>query len=138
MSDGAGAIFGATFFLLYLGLIAIVLASWWKIFTKADKPGWAGIVPIYNAIVLMDIIGRPGWWFILLMVPPPSPSYLASSSASTLRKASGKDPVMALPWCSCRSSCSPSWRLVMQNTKALRPQMRARRALPHNALNIVN
>lgn len=31
---------------LILGIIAIV--AMWKIFKKADKPGWASIIPIYN------------------------------------------------------------------------------------------
>ncbi len=40
-----------------------------KIFTKAGKPGWASIVPIYNLVVMMDMIGRPGWWVLLMFVP---------------------------------------------------------------------
>lgn len=39
------------------------------VFTKAGKPWWAAFVPIYNAIVLLDIIGRPTWWIILYIIP---------------------------------------------------------------------
>jgi hypothetical protein len=41
----------------------------WKVFVKAGKPGWAAIIPIYNAIVLLQIVGRPGWWFLLYLIP---------------------------------------------------------------------
>lgn len=41
----------------------------WKIFTKAGKPGWAALVPIYNILVLLEIIGRPWWWILLMLVP---------------------------------------------------------------------
>lgn len=47
----------------------LMIVSHWKIFTKAGKPGWASIIPIYNTIVLLEIIGRPIWWFILLFIP---------------------------------------------------------------------
>ena len=52
---------------LIIGLILIV--SSWKIFTKAGKPGWASLIPIYNFIVLLEIVGRPVWWVILLLIP---------------------------------------------------------------------
>ncbi|MBO0900924.1 signal peptidase I [Cellulomonas sp. zg-ZUI222] len=39
------------------------------IFTKAGQPGWAAFVPIYNTIVLLQVVGRPLWWFLLLLVP---------------------------------------------------------------------
>ena len=41
----------------------------WKIYTKAGKPGWAAIVPIYNYVVLLDIVGKPVWWIVLLFIP---------------------------------------------------------------------
>lgn len=52
-----------------LAILTIVLASLWKLFTKAGKPGWAALIPIYNVIVLMQIVGRPIWWFVLLLIP---------------------------------------------------------------------
>ena len=64
-----GALFGGVFMLVALAVLAVVLVSLWKIFEKAGKPGWAGIVPIYNMIVLMEIVGRPVWWVVLMFVP---------------------------------------------------------------------
>jgi hypothetical protein len=47
----------------------IVLIAYWKIFEKAGKPGWAAIIPIYNIIVLLEIVGKPVWWLLLLIIP---------------------------------------------------------------------
>jgi hypothetical protein len=42
---------------------------WWKVFSKAGQPGWASIIPIFNAYVLCKVAGRPGWWVILTFIP---------------------------------------------------------------------
>ena len=57
------------FGLLMLVVAVGVVAGVWKVFTKAGQPGWAAIVPIYNAYVLLKIAQKPGWWLILLFVP---------------------------------------------------------------------
>lgn len=62
-------IFGVLFFVIYLPLIILMIASMWKLFTKAGKPGWASIVPFYNIYVLLEIVGRPGWWLVLFLIP---------------------------------------------------------------------
>ena len=62
------AFMGAYMFVLTVVVILSVIALW-KIFTKAGKPGWASIIPIYNYVVLFEIIGRPGWWVLLLFIP---------------------------------------------------------------------
>jgi hypothetical protein len=50
-----------------LGLIGYVIAviAYWKVFTKAGRPGWQAIIPIYNTWVLFEIAGKPGWWALL-------------------------------------------------------------------------
>jgi hypothetical protein len=55
--------------IFYLGFIVLMIASMWKIFAKAGKPGWACIIPIYNLIVLLEIVGKPLWWIILFLIP---------------------------------------------------------------------
>jgi len=55
--------------IFYVALIVLMLVSMWKIYTKAGKPGWAILIPIYNIIVLLEIVGKP-WWFILLLLIP--------------------------------------------------------------------
>lgn len=64
-----GALFGGAFFLIWLAVVVLVFVSLWKIFEKAGKPGWAGIVPIYNIIVWLELVGRPLWWIVLMFVP---------------------------------------------------------------------
>jgi len=69
MSDAAGAGIGIGVFLFYLAILVIIFASFWKIFTKADRPGWAGVIPIYNLVVLLEVVGRPIWWIVLTFIP---------------------------------------------------------------------
>ena len=54
---------------IYLAIIVLMIASIWTIFSKAGKPGWASIVPIYNLIVLLEIVGKPWWWLLLMLIP---------------------------------------------------------------------
>lgn len=65
--EAAGA--GMVSLFLNLLIIAAVLAGWWKVFSKAGQPGWAVLIPIYNVIVLLRIVGRPAWWLLLMLVP---------------------------------------------------------------------
>lgn len=52
-----------------LGFLVLILASLWKVFTKAGQPGWACLIPIYNAYILFKMAGKPGWWLLLLILP---------------------------------------------------------------------
>nr|WP_294791532.1 DUF5684 domain-containing protein [uncultured Mucilaginibacter sp.] len=61
-------VFGALLIpLLVIWVITVI--GMWKTFEKAGKPGWAAIIPIYNYIVMLEIIGKPIWWIILLLLP---------------------------------------------------------------------
>jgi len=55
--------------LIGLAIIAAVIAGVWKVFTKAGKPGWGALIPIYNVVLLLEIAKRPTWWLLLLFVP---------------------------------------------------------------------
>jgi hypothetical protein len=59
----------AAVIVIYLAIIVVCIAAMWKVFTKAGKPGWACIIPIYNTIVMLEIVGKPLWWFLLLLIP---------------------------------------------------------------------
>jgi hypothetical protein len=48
---------------------AFYIYVYWRIFEKAGKPGWAAIIPIYNTIILLEIVGKPLWWIILFLIP---------------------------------------------------------------------
>ena len=59
--------------ILFLAVPLIIAAFFiyvgWRIFEKANQPGWAAIVPIYNLVVTLQIVGRPMWWIILFIIP---------------------------------------------------------------------
>lgn len=69
MNDQVVQSMGVGIMLLYIALIGLIIVSMWKIFTKAGKPGWAALVPIYNIIVLQEIVGKPAWWIVLYLIP---------------------------------------------------------------------
>jgi hypothetical protein len=54
--------------LAWVVLAAVVGATvWmWQKFTKARRPGWAALVPVYNLIVLFQLTRSP---FALLLIP---------------------------------------------------------------------
>ncbi|MGP1993373.1 signal peptidase I [Zobellia laminariae] len=60
----------ATQWLLFILVIQIIhFAGTWKLYVKAGRKAWEAAIPVYNAIVLMQIINRPKWWTILLFIP---------------------------------------------------------------------
>lgn len=52
-----------------LSFLVLMIAANWKVYGKAGKPGWGAIVPIYNVVLLLEIVNRPSWWILLLFVP---------------------------------------------------------------------
>ncbi len=52
-----------------LGFVILMIASAWKVFVKAGQPGWACLVPIYNAVIILKIVGKPVWWIVLMLIP---------------------------------------------------------------------
>jgi hypothetical protein len=71
--DVDGGVGGLLCMALWLVMIVVMIvaniAGFWKVFEKAGKPGWGAIIPIYNAILFIQIAGRPIWWFVLLFIP---------------------------------------------------------------------
>lgn len=71
-SSGGAGIFAA-FFLAYiiiaLIISVIVIVGMWKVFEKAGKPGWAALIPIYNVIIMLEIVGKPMIWLLWLLIP---------------------------------------------------------------------
>jgi len=57
--------------LIVIGLMVVVFViAGWKIFTKAGRPGWESIVPIYsNWILVTEICKKEPLWFFLMFVP---------------------------------------------------------------------
>ncbi len=60
---------GPIFWIFYTVFTILIIAAWWKIFSKAGQPGWASIIPIYNLYIWCKIVGRPWWWILLMLIP---------------------------------------------------------------------
>jgi len=67
--DGGGGVVGLVVLIVYLALIVLMIVAWWKVFAKAGQPGWAVLIPVYNAYVMLVVAGKPGWWLILFCIP---------------------------------------------------------------------
>lgn len=70
-SSAAAAVGGAFAGMYIVMLIVSVLCivAMWKVFSKAGKPGWASIIPIYNIIVLFQIAGMNPLMILLELIP---------------------------------------------------------------------
>ena len=75
---------------IYVVVIILMIASIWVIFTKAGKPGWASIIPIYNIIVMLEVVGKPWWWLLLMMFVPIVNVVFAIWMINLLSKSFGK------------------------------------------------
>lgn len=58
---------GWLIFILFIQVIHGI--GTWKLYVKAGRKAWEAFVPVYNGIVLMQIINRPKWWILLLFIP---------------------------------------------------------------------
>ncbi|HMI03161.1 MAG TPA: DUF5684 domain-containing protein [Pedobacter sp.] len=67
--NAVAAGFGAGMLIFCLAVAVITYAGLWKMFVKAGKPGWAAIIPIYNSIVMIEIVGKPVIWILWLLIP---------------------------------------------------------------------
>jgi len=63
--------------LLIVGIITVSFAfaafyifCYWRLFQKADQPGWFALIPLFNMLVVLKLIGRPWWWLLLMLIPP--------------------------------------------------------------------
>ena len=56
------------FWVVYAAVIVVGIIAFWRVFTKAGRPGWASLIPIYNSYTLVKIAGYSGW-FVLLLIP---------------------------------------------------------------------
>ncbi|MBI3180759.1 MAG: signal peptidase I [Myxococcales bacterium] len=65
-SSSGGSVVGM---IIQLAIVVLVIASLWKVFSKAGQPGWAAIIPIYNLIVLAKVAGKSPWLILLFFVP---------------------------------------------------------------------
>jgi signal peptidase I len=59
-----------TQWIIFILIIQVIhFLGTWKLYVKAGRKAWEAAIPVYNAIVLMQIINRPKWWVVLLFIP---------------------------------------------------------------------
>ena len=56
-------------FIFFLIIQVVHFLGTWKLYQRAGRKAWEAAIPVYNAIVLMQIINRPKWWVILFFIP---------------------------------------------------------------------
>ena len=56
MSELSMGIFTGPNIFIEIAIMLVFIIAFWKIFEKADKPGWASLVPIYNVWVICEIV----------------------------------------------------------------------------------
>jgi hypothetical protein len=95
-SNGPEGYYGVVIIICIIAYILQGIALW-KVFGKANKPRWAGFVPIYNFITLLQVAGRPVWWALfLLLIPIPFVGFIAAIAlliiiSNDISKSFGRD-----------------------------------------------
>ncbi len=87
--------FIATFALILAAIGLFYCVCFWKVFSKADQPGWAAFIPIYNIVIMLQIVGRPTWWVLLCLIPGVG-AIVGIILMIDLAKSYGKDTMFAL------------------------------------------
>lgn len=54
---------------VYISIFIVTTIAWWKLFKKADRPGWAALIPVYSLYVIFDIVYDEGLKFLTLFIP---------------------------------------------------------------------
>ena len=73
----------------YLYVILALVAAFgilgqWVLYYKCDLPGVACLVPVWNVIVFLKIMGRPAWQSLFFMIPPPIIAYVVYTGDTSL------------------------------------------------------
>jgi hypothetical protein len=56
-------------YIIVAAVTVFMLVSIWRVFSKAGRPGWAALIPIYNIYVTCKVARKPGWWTLLFFIP---------------------------------------------------------------------
>ena len=83
----AGTAIGVSAVFAFLALWA---ASMWITFSKANKPGWASLIPVYNIYVMLKIGDNEWWWLLVLLFVPVANFYALYKAGAGVARAFGK------------------------------------------------
>ena len=62
-------IFFIIYFTIIFSIVVFIYIALWYIYVKAERKGWEAIIPIYNTIIMLKIVGKPWWWLLLMLIP---------------------------------------------------------------------
>lgn len=83
---------GVFVIVILLGFIGIV--AQWRLYEKAGQPGIASIVPIWNFIVFLRIVGRPASHLFLFLIPVYGQLYMIPKVYIELCESFGKHSIV--------------------------------------------
>ncbi len=52
-----------------VALVVFLFISWWKMYTKAGRPGWSNLIPIYGWVEFFNVAWGNGVYFLFMLVP---------------------------------------------------------------------
>jgi len=81
---------GIGFGIFFVGIMVLMIIAKWKVYEKANQPGWAVLIPIYNTLVFLQIVGKPWWWIFLMIIPYVNLIFIIWAS-NMLSKSFGKE-----------------------------------------------
>jgi len=70
--------------------LVLWVASHWITFSKANEPGWASLIPIYNIYVMLKIGDNEWWWLLVLLFVPIANFYALYKVGAGVARAFGK------------------------------------------------
>lgn len=86
--------FGDSMFYI-LGFMAVLsVVALWRLYEKAGQPGVAAIIPFWNVVVFLKIIGRPAWHMLLFLIPVYGQLYLIPKVWIELCQSFGKHSLL--------------------------------------------
>ena len=83
------------FLLFPLAIGAFSIITMWKVFAKAGRPGWASLIPIYNTVVALDMVGMSLLNIVGMFIPIVN-IFVVINFSVNLAKAFGKGTGFAL------------------------------------------
>lgn len=55
-------------FSIYIySMLAVYMASFWKLFQQRGRKAWEGLIPGYNIFVWLKVMQKPWWWIFFFM-----------------------------------------------------------------------
>jgi len=86
--------FGDSIFVIVILFGFIGIVAQWRLYEKAGQPGIASIVPIWNFIVFLRLIGRPANHIFLFLIPVYGQLYLIPKVYIELCNSFGKRSIV--------------------------------------------